>query len=278
MTESTARTGWNDPESALAYDQRMIPAVGLPMAEALLRALPPPPGATVLEVASGTGFFSEHLLMALGPGGAVVGCDAGHAMLQLATAKHRPGLWCVESDAHHLPVPAARFPAAYSNLGLHIVLEPVRVLAEMAQALQPGGGLAYTIPGRGTLIEFWEVFAERAARPDLRDRISASGWATIQHWTTTDDAADLAPHRERLAAAGLQRVQLNVESHRLIFRNAEDLLSRGGFGHYNFALETIPDESIRRGVLAEVAALLDARHPGGEIPITVRPLVASGWK
>jgi ubiquinone/menaquinone biosynthesis C-methylase UbiE len=278
VTTSTARTGWNDPESALAYDQRMIPAVGLPMAEALLRALPPPPGATVLEVASGTGFFSQHLLAALGPGGAVVGCDAGHAMLQVAAAKRLPGLWCVESDAHHLPVPAARFPAAYSNLGLHIVLEPVRVLTEMAQALQPGGGLAYTIPGRGTLIEFWRAFAERAARPDLCDLIPASGWATIQHWTTTDDEADLAQHRQRLAAAGLQRIQLNFESHHLVFRNAEDLLSRGGFGHYNFAVETIPDESLRPGILAEVAALLDARHPAGELAITVRPLVASGRK
>src|SRR4051812_28322153 len=200
----------------------MIPAVGRPMAEALLRALPPPPGATVLEVASGTGFFSEHLLGALGPGGAVVGCDAGRAMLQLAASKHLPGLWCVESDAHHLPVPAERFPAAYSNLGLHIVLEPLRVLAEMAQALQPGGGLAYTIPGRGTLIEFWQAFAERAARPDLRNVIPDSGWATIQHWTTTDDEAELAPHRQRLNAAGLRDLQLTFEAHQLIFRNAED--------------------------------------------------------
>jgi ubiquinone/menaquinone biosynthesis C-methylase UbiE len=278
VQQSTARTGWNDPESALAYDQRMVPAVGWPMADALLREVPPPPGTTVLEVASGTGYFSRRLLSALGPGGAVIGCDAGHAVLQVAYEKRLPGLWCVEADAHHLPVPAEHFSAAYSNLGLHIVLEPGQVLAEMARALRPGAGLAYAIPGRGTLLEFWQVFAERAAQPDLRDLIPAAGWATIERWTTTDDPAELAPHQERLAAAGLRRAQVGFESHRLVFQNGADLLSRGGFGHFNFAAETIPDESIRARIMAEVAAQLDARYPAGELAVTVRPLVASAWK
>src|SRR5215210_2325791 len=145
MAESTARTGWNDPESALTYDQEMIAAVGGPMARGLLAAVSPGAG-PVLEVASGTGFFSARLLETLGPGGLVLGCDAGHAVLRVASAKKLAGLRLVEADAHALPVRSGAFSAAYCNLGMQIFLEPERAVREMARALRSGGGLAYAIP------------------------------------------------------------------------------------------------------------------------------------
>jgi ubiquinone/menaquinone biosynthesis C-methylase UbiE len=277
VSESTARTGWNDPESARAYDQLMVPAVGGPMARGLLRAVQPGRG-PVLELASGTGFFSAWVLEALGPGRRVLGCDAGRAVLEVAAAKQLPGLTLVQADAHDLPVQDSTFTACYCNLGMQIFLKPDLVLREMVRALQPGAGLAYAIPGRGTLVEFWAAFAERASRPALVNLIDAEGRARINRWLQPDDAAEATEHLDRLQAAQLQDPQVVFNEETLIFRNAEDLFSRGGFGHYNQAVETISDESVRPVVLADVARLLNHRRTGDGLRVTVRALIASGRK
>lgn len=281
MAESTARTGWNDPDSAHHYDRRMVTAYGGPMARGQLRAVPPGAG-PVLEVACGTGFFSERLLEALGPDGRVVGCDAGDAVLRVAAAKRLAGLSLVEADAHDLPLSDGLFSVAYCNLGMHIFLQPDRAVAEMARTLRPGGGLAYAIPGRGTLVEFWRAFRERAARPDLRGLIGPVGWAKIERWSGPDDAAEAAEHLPRLAAAGLRDARIDYEVERITFPHAADALERGGFGHFNQAVETIEDEALRAelraGVLADVAALLDAAAGSGRVRLTVRALVVSGRK
>ena len=274
---STARTGWNDPDSAQTYDREMVPVVGGPMARGLLAAVPPESG-PVLEVACGTGYFSGWLLQALPAGARVLGCDAGRAVLAVAAAKRLPGLSLVEADAHQLPVRDGAFAAAYCNLGMQIFLEPARVVAELARALRSGGGLAYAIPGRGTLIEFWRAFAERARQPDLAALIDDDGWRTIEHWTQPDDAAEIALHLPRLEAAGLAGARVELRTERLLFPSAGDLLSRGGFGHFNFAVETIPDEARRQPILRELARTLDAgRGPDG-VAVTIRALIASGWK
>jgi ubiquinone/menaquinone biosynthesis C-methylase UbiE len=250
----------------------MISAVGGPMARGLLRAVPPT-ASPLLELASGTGFFSAQLLAALGPSGWLVGCDAGRAVLEVAAAKRLPGLYLLEADAHALPLRRGSFNAAYCNLGMHIFLQPQRVVQEMADAVRAGGGIAYSIPARGTLIEFWQTFAERVGRPDLHPLVSSDGWKTIAHWTGTDDQAERELHLARLAAAGLQEPRAEILEERLEFPSAADLLTRGGFGHFNFAVETLTDDSRRPAVLAEVSRLFDTGRP---LTVTIRALIASG--
>jgi SAM-dependent methyltransferase len=255
----------------------MIPAVGGPMARGLLQAAPPVAG-PVLEVACGTGYFSAWLRDALGSESQIVGCDAGRAMLDVAAEKRLPRLYLVEADAHDLPVRSGAFAAAYCSLGMQIFLQPLRAVREMARALRPGGSLAYALPARGTLVEFWRAFAERAEAADLRGQISPDGWSTIERHLKPDDAAERAEHLTRLQAADLAEPRVALYEERLTFRDARDLLTRGGFGHYDQALATISDEPLGPGILADVAATLDTRSDTSGLTVTIRALVASARK
>jgi ubiquinone/menaquinone biosynthesis C-methylase UbiE len=109
----------------------------------LVAAVAAPPGARVLEVATGPGY------VALGFGAAgheVVGVDLTPAPLAIAEGLRRErGLDTVsfrEADAEHLPFEAAAFDAVVCRLAFHHFAAPGRVLDEMVRVCRPGGTVA----------------------------------------------------------------------------------------------------------------------------------------
>jgi SAM-dependent methyltransferase len=278
--ETTARTGWNDPEPAERYDREMAVVFAPPMAEGMLRFVPLNNARLVLDVAAGTGFFSAFALERLGPEARVVGCDPGRAVLQVAARKRLDRLLLVEADAHRLPFADASFDRVYCNLALQIVLEPDRAAAEMTRVLRPGGGLAYAIPGRGTAREFWEDFAEVVRRPDRWALLDDAARERLRQKAEPADETESAPHRARLEAVGLERVSVHHETVVLTFDDAAELYRRGAYGHMNEAVELFGARAaaLREELLGETARLLDARRERGKLRLTVRPLVAAGWK
>ncbi|MCC7106569.1 MAG: class I SAM-dependent methyltransferase [Chloroflexi bacterium] len=278
--ETTARTGWNDPEPAERYDREMAVVFGPPMAEGMLRAVPLEGARLVLDIAAGTGFFSAFALERLRPEARVIGCDPGRAVLQVAARKGLDRLLLVETDGHRLPFPDAAFDRVYCNLAMQIVLEPDRVAAEMARVLRPGGGLAYAAPGRGTAREFWEAFTEVVRRPDRWALLDDAARERLRQKAEPDDEAESAPHRARPAAARLERVSVHHETVVLTFDDAAELYRRGAYGHMNEAVELFGERTaeLRAELLGETARLLDASLQGGRLELTVRPLVAAGWK
>lgn len=108
-------------------------------ADAVERLLPQGPCA-VLDIACGTGIVTERLPR---PGRTVVGVDRSPGMLSLA-ARRVPG-GVVRGDATRLPFASDAVDAVVIVWLLHLLPDPVPVLAEAARVLRPGGVLITTV-------------------------------------------------------------------------------------------------------------------------------------
>ena len=109
-------------------------------------------GATVLDVACGTGQFTREFAGAA-PDGLAVGLDASRPML--AQAVRAPGPDNVafgRGDAHALPFRDGAFDAVCCFAALYFIEEPLDAVTEIARVLRPGGRVALmTSVNRGLL-------------------------------------------------------------------------------------------------------------------------------
>jgi ubiquinone/menaquinone biosynthesis C-methylase UbiE len=107
-----------------------------------VRALGLRPGASVVDVACGTGLNFSLLEEAIGPGGRIVGVDLTDAMLDQAQDRIKTNGWSnislVQSDAAEFEFPA-QVDAILSTYALSQVPECEAVIAHGAAALSAGG-------------------------------------------------------------------------------------------------------------------------------------------
>ena len=132
---------------AAHYDvtSRLYPVPGYPQRSQRLRAvraLGLRPGATVVEIACGTGLNFPLLEDAIGPGGRLIGVDLTDAMLERARRRVAEHGWrnveLVQADAAAFAFPAG-VDAILSTYALTQVPECGTVVAHGAEALVPGG-------------------------------------------------------------------------------------------------------------------------------------------
>jgi malonyl-CoA O-methyltransferase len=121
-------------------------------------------GQSVLEIGSGSGFLTEHLL---GRGGSVTTCDLAHGMNRFLKDKLRnqfpeASVSILTGDAEYLPFGSNRFDMVTSNLCFQWVDELTEVFAEVKRALIPGGCFAFSVFGEKTLYELRESFRRAA--------------------------------------------------------------------------------------------------------------------
>ncbi|MDI6748220.1 MAG: malonyl-ACP O-methyltransferase BioC [Rhodocyclaceae bacterium] len=119
----------------------------------LLDAVLPAPTLTrmILDAGCGTG-YGQRLLAARWPAARLVAADFAHAMLK-NTAGER-----ICADIETLPLPAATFDLYWSSLSVQWC-DTQRAIAEAARVLAPGGVLAVSSLGTGTLSELHAAFA-----------------------------------------------------------------------------------------------------------------------
>ena len=92
-------------------------------------------GARVLDVGTGTGRISVPLLER---GADLIGCDISSKMLMRLQEKF-PSARIAQSDASHLPFPAAQFDAVLTVHVMHLISPWREALREFRRVLKPGG-------------------------------------------------------------------------------------------------------------------------------------------
>jgi SAM-dependent methyltransferase len=121
----------------------------LPFAEALVGLLPPPVGAQVLDVATGTGLVAVEAARRAGPDGQILATDFLPAwetyVRETASAAGVNNVTFAAMPAEALALPDASFDVVYCQFGLMFVPEPIRALREMRRVLRPGGRIGISV-------------------------------------------------------------------------------------------------------------------------------------
>jgi SAM-dependent methyltransferase len=138
---------YDDPAFFEGYAKLERSRLGLEAAPewpALRALLPPVPGARVLDLGCGYGWFCRWARAA---GAAqVLGVDVSERMLQRARADTAgPGITYLRADLEQPDLPPGAFDLAYASLSLHYVSALDRLLASVHQRLAPGGSLVFSV-------------------------------------------------------------------------------------------------------------------------------------
>ncbi len=164
------------------------------------------PGASVLDVACGTGASALPAAEAVGPTGWVIGVDlADHLLARGREKAKQQGLANIEflqADMTELGYPDAHFDAVICVFAVFFVPNMKSLVAELWRMVRPGGKLAVTTWGPRIFAPAYEVWNEavRKARPDL--------YAAYNPWDriTTPDAV-----RTLFRSAGVPSVEVEPE-------------------------------------------------------------------
>jgi len=112
---------------------------------------------TVLDLGSGTGFFTDVLASKYSN---VVGLDFSKKMLQYAQGRRNKKIIWLEADAHKIPLQDESMDFIYSNLVIQW-FEPLDVaIKEMLRVLKPGGLIIFSTLLDGTLHELRSSWKE----------------------------------------------------------------------------------------------------------------------
>jgi demethylmenaquinone methyltransferase / 2-methoxy-6-polyprenyl-1,4-benzoquinol methylase len=141
------------------------------------------PGATVLDVASGTGAVAIEL--ARRHGCRVVGVDQSAEMLaegrrRVEAAGLAERVELLEARAEELPFEDAAFAGRTFTYLLRYVDDPAATMRELARVVRPGGRIAmleFSVPPRLLPRAAWEAYV-RAGLP-LAGRAVSPGWAEV---------------------------------------------------------------------------------------------------
>ena len=175
------------------------------------------PGASVLDVACGSGASALPAAHAVGPTGKVTGVDLAANLLALGREKAQQhglaNIEFLEADMTALGYPDAHFDAVICVFGVFFVPNMESLVAELWRMVRPGGKLAVTTWGPRIWAPAYEVWnhAVRAARPDLHAAFNP--WDRI----TTPDAV-----RGLFVSAGVPSVHVEPEDGYQALASPED--------------------------------------------------------
>ena len=150
MPERWARTAPGEGRRQIygprAYAYDLIVAVLAPARRRAVEALELDRGATVVDVACGTGLNFEAVRDRIGESGLLIGFDASPEMLQLARARVREAGWdnvvLIEADVAEVQLPVKAEAALFSFT--HDIVTSERMVARVVSQLGCGATVAST--------------------------------------------------------------------------------------------------------------------------------------
>jgi ubiquinone/menaquinone biosynthesis C-methylase UbiE len=255
--------GWREPGRADAYDA-VVGRVTARVAEPLLDAVGSTAGASLLDVATGTG----HVAGAASARGAhAVGVDVSEEMLARARRLY-PGVEFALGDAEELAFVDDAFDAAVAAFLLHHVPSPERVVAGLARVASRVAVAQWDAGERARLIGL------------LTDAIAAAG---VEPTT----GRPVGPSRERLARveelrrllknAGLGDIRVDTVAFVEPMRGTDELWEGVLDGSVNTrAIVHAQPPDVRKRIRDELERLVEPHRHNGEIHVPVSVRIASG--
>lgn len=248
------------------YERIFVPAMMEPWARRGLEVAAPEAGATLLDIACGTGIATRLAARAVGPRGKVVGTDLNPDMLEVARTVHAPTPedapieWHM-ADAQALPFADASFDLALMQFGLMFVPDRTLALKEAARVLRPGGHIVLTAwgaldanPGQRAMKSAWlHHFG--------RDSI---GMYERQHSLSAPGALTAF-----LASAGFESIDERRETG-LTRLDSPEVLARS----YGQMAGIVADDKSKQDVITEVTAELAEYANGGQLVCPNEVIVA----
>lgn len=146
------------------YERFFVPAIGRPLAYALVRAAALHTGERVLDVGCGTGVVARLAAERVGSGGAVVGLDVSPGMLAVARSTTPPesGIEWYEGSAESMPLPSGAFDVVLCQMSLQFVADRLQSLREMLRVLTSGGRVVLNVPGPASPL--FQILADAMGR------------------------------------------------------------------------------------------------------------------
>ena len=129
------------PSFAEQYERFLVRPLFEPWARLLLDRVPLARGASVLDVACGTGIVARIARRRVGDSGRVVGTDRSAPMLAVARAIEPAVEWREGDATGPLAVGGERFDAVFCHQGLQFFDDRPAAVRAMRRALVPGGRL-----------------------------------------------------------------------------------------------------------------------------------------
>jgi SAM-dependent methyltransferase len=148
MTEDARSSLFQSDSIAENYRHYLLPTVFAPWARHLVEVVAPRAGATVLDVASGTGAVARAAAVAVGPMGRVIASDISTGMLaEVMSGADSNGapIEILEAPATSIPLEDDSVDIVLCQHGLPFVRDQESALAEMKRVLRPGGSLGIIV-------------------------------------------------------------------------------------------------------------------------------------
>jgi ubiquinone/menaquinone biosynthesis C-methylase UbiE len=251
-----SRSVWDAMAHGWDEHRRIIADAGRPVVEALVEALSPERGQTILELAGGTGEVGLAVAAVVGDEGRVMVTDFAPEMVGVARRGGAAlGLRNVDYlilDAEEMTLPTASVDGVICRWGYMLMPRPGRALAETRRVLRPGGRLAFAVfaePARNP----WAALASGVLVERAQMTRPAPGTPGI---FALHDAAALA---RLVRDAGFTRVDVREVPHLWRFPDADsywEFLTQVA-GAISMVLQQL-DASARAAVRHEIEARLGA--------------------
>jgi ubiquinone/menaquinone biosynthesis C-methylase UbiE len=147
--------------------------------ESILDAFALPPARVVVEIGSGSGFYTAPLQRRLAPGGLVAACDVSEKMLAILNQKQLPGIVGLCIDHPHLPFKDQSSDVVFAGNVLHEFDHPLAMLGEAFRILKPGGILGI-VDWKKMDMDFGPPASERLEMKEIEALLAGSGFGSIR--------------------------------------------------------------------------------------------------
>lgn len=233
-----------------------------------LRWLAVPPGASWLDVGTGTGALLHTVATSASPE-RLAGVDRSEAFLAVAAQGPGHGADLRVADAVHLPFAPHSFDAVISGLVLNFLPDPGAALAAMQQVCRPGGTVAAYVWDYADGMQFLRFFWDAASSLDPAASELDEGRGRFQ-LCQPDPLAALFSH------AGLADVATTAIEVAHVFASFDDywlpfLAGQGPAGTYLVGLPREGQDALANELRARLPAAGD-----GSIRLTARAWAVRG--